>query len=80
MRCNVLISGSTVYGGYPSSLGKGFSNIGWEVNYFDDVLNLNEANKYARNKYIYRMFWPIMAKAVQDNLISEIERKKPSIL
>jgi len=77
---SIMISGSTILGGLGRSLKKGFENIGWLVYEFDDQKIFAEQSRWAANKYIYRVFWPQLAKAVQERLISEIARLKPAIL
>ncbi len=80
MYKSILISGSKVFGGYPTSLGRGFLELGWKVHYFDDEENLHKLNKYSGNKYLFRLFWPQMAKIVQKLLLDEIGHINPTAL
>jgi hypothetical protein len=75
-----MISGSMVFGGLPSSLKKGFENIGWLVQGFDDQKIFTDQNGWATNRYGYRLFWRQLARAVQEQLISDVVQSKPALL
>lgn len=75
-----MISGSMVFGGLPSSLKKGFENIGWIVHGFDDQAIFAEQNRWTVNKYTYRLFWRQLAGKVQEHLISKVVELKPAVL
>ena len=69
-----------MFGGYPTSLGRAFLDIGWEVHYFDDEENFHKKNIYSRNKYLFRLFWSRMAIVVQKLLLDEIGKINPYAL
>ena len=75
-----MISGSMVFGGLSSSLKKGFENIGWFVQWFDDQAIFTEQNRWATNRYSYRLFWRQLARTVQEQLISDVAQWKPALL
>jgi len=76
----IMISGSMVFGGLSSSLKKGFENIGWLVQGFDDQKIFTENNRWATNRYGYRLFWRQLARAVQGQLISDVVQSRPAVL
>ncbi len=77
---SIMISGSAVFGGLAGSLKKGFEKMGWVVYVFDDQRICARQNRWATNKYAYRLFWRQLALMVQKQLISDILELKPELL
>lgn len=76
----LVIVGKNVAGGITQSYNRAFTDLGFAVEIIDDEAIYRNSSSLARNKYLHRAFWPVLARRVQAQLISKILEAKPDYM
>ena len=76
----IAIVGEAVRGGWADTFYRAFKRTGADVFVYDDRAVFNKKIPFSKNRYLYRLFWWLMAMAVQSTFRKDIKNLSPDLV